>query len=58
MKTKDNDQRSHQVTEPVGVHNLTKQTCPETNEEKITEIPAMKHKVLQDHASESSSQKI
>ena len=34
MKTKNNDEGSHQVTEPVGVHDLTKQTCPETNDEE------------------------
>ena len=34
MKTKDNDKGSHQITEPIGVHDLSKQARSKTNEEE------------------------
>ena len=34
MKTKDNDEGSHQITEPIGVHDLSKQARSKTNEEE------------------------
>ena len=47
MKTKSNDKGSHQVTEPIGVHNLSKQARSKTNEEENNRNTSNKTKGFQ-----------